>query len=37
VLIFDGHLWHSGRGNTSGARRRVVQMTATRSSGPAAV
>lgn len=34
VLIFDAHLWHSGRENTCGARRRVVQMTATRSSLP---
>lgn len=32
ALIFDAHLWHSGRENTSGRRRRVVQMTATRSS-----
>lgn len=31
VLVFDAHLWHSGRENTSGARRRAVQMTATRS------
>jgi len=32
ALIFDAHLWHSGRENSSGQRRRVVQMTATRSS-----
>lgn len=32
ALVFDAHLWHSGRENTSGRRRRVVQMTATRSS-----
>lgn len=32
VLIFDAHLWHSGRRNRDGARRRVVQMTATRTS-----
>jgi len=29
-LVFDAHLWHSGRENTSDTRRRVVQMTATR-------
>lgn len=32
VLIFDAHLWHSGQENSSGVRRRAVQMTATRSS-----
>lgn len=30
ALVFDAHLWHSGRENTSEGRRRVVQMTATR-------
>lgn len=30
ALVFDAYLWHSGRENTSGRRRRVVQMTATR-------
>lgn len=30
VVIFDAHLWHSGRRNHDGSRRRVVQMTATR-------
>ena len=34
ALLFDAHLWHSGRANTSAVRRRVVQMTATRSSPP---
>lgn len=29
VLIFDAQLWHSGRRNDDGARRRVIQMTAT--------
>ena len=32
ALVLDAHLWHSGRENTSGERRRAVQMTATRSS-----
>lgn len=32
VLIFDAHLWHSGRRNRDGSRRRVVQMSATRTS-----
>jgi len=32
VLVFDAHLWHSGRRNDNGARRRVVQMTAIRAS-----
>jgi hypothetical protein len=32
ALIFDAHLWHSGRENTSRSRRRAVQMAATRSS-----
>lgn len=31
VLIFDAHLWHSGRRNNDGARRRVIQLTATAS------
>jgi len=31
VLVFDAHLWHSGRENISSDRRRAVQMTATRS------
>ncbi|HEY4223365.1 MAG TPA: phytanoyl-CoA dioxygenase family protein, partial [Myxococcota bacterium] len=26
LLVFNGHLWHSGTRNDSGARRRVVQM-----------
>jgi ectoine hydroxylase-related dioxygenase (phytanoyl-CoA dioxygenase family) len=30
VLIFDAHLWHSGRRNDDGARRRAVQMAVTR-------
>ena len=30
VVIFDAHLWHGGRCNASGERRRVVQMTASR-------
>lgn len=36
VLVFDSHLWHSGRRNQSGARRRVVQMTVTRADLPRA-
>lgn len=32
VLIFDSHLWHSGRRNLDGGRRRAVQMTATQMS-----
>lgn len=32
ALVFDAHVWHSGRENTMGKRRRAVQMTATRSS-----
>ena len=32
ALVLDAHVWHSGRENTSGARRRAVQTTATRSS-----
>ncbi len=31
ALLLDAHLWHSGRENTSGSRRRAVQMIATRS------
>jgi ectoine hydroxylase-related dioxygenase (phytanoyl-CoA dioxygenase family) len=30
VLVFDSHLWHSGRRNTSTAPRRSVQMTCSR-------
>ncbi|MGI8755474.1 MAG: phytanoyl-CoA dioxygenase family protein [Acidimicrobiales bacterium] len=29
VLVFSGHLWHSGRANDSSGRRRAVQMTTT--------
>lgn len=32
LLILDAHLWHSGRRNRDGARRRAVQMMATRTS-----
>jgi ectoine hydroxylase-related dioxygenase (phytanoyl-CoA dioxygenase family) len=32
ALVLDAHLWHSGQENTSGRRRRAVQMVATRSS-----
>jgi hypothetical protein len=30
ALIFDAHLWHSGRENVTGQRRRIVQMSAPR-------